>query len=669
MSDAYPRQPPALLRPSLSGGSYPERPQSPTGWFAATVHSLAGIAAGAGISWRRLGRDVAAIERQAALLMRLSDARLATRVSAIRLALHRQGLQDDLVNQAFALVRETAGRTIGMRHHNCQLLGGLIMVHGGLAEMETGEGKTFTATLAAATAALAGIPVHIITVNDYLVSRDAQLMGPLYSALGLSVGAVTEDMDVPARRAAYACHITYCTNKQLTFDYLRDRLLLGSDHGRIRLQLERLHTDAVRNDSLFLRGLCFAIVDEADSVLIDEARTPLIITRSVINNEEQQTYQQALSLAAELEMHRDFALNRVDRQAELLDEGQAHLLRKAQEIGGVWNGERRRTELICMALAALHLYSRDRHYLIKDGKVLIIDENTGRTMADRSWERGLHQMIEIKEGCEMSGQRENLARITYQRFFSRYLRLAGMTGTASEVRRELWSVYHLPVVKVPTHRPCLRTAAPPRIYPDKQSKWAGIVEQIATLHVRERPVLVGTRSVADSELLSELLHARGITHQVLNARELVREAEIVARAGKKQSVTVATNMAGRGTDIPLDRGVAELGGLHVIVAESNEAKRIDRQLYGRCGRQGDPGSYQRMLSLEDELIVHSLGEPFRRVLYFLIRRNSPLANTVGLWAMRMAQSTRERHHLRNRRNLLQQEEQLGRLLAFSGRRE
>ncbi|MCP4338028.1 MAG: preprotein translocase subunit SecA [Desulfobulbaceae bacterium] len=669
MSKSYFSPAAAQLRPGMAGGYYPERPQASSSWLQEAVHSLAGVVRSGDVSRRKFRQIIGGIHHYSQVFEKLDDAGIEARTEDIRKQLHRQGLTNDLTSQAFALVRETAGRTINMRHFDCQLLGGWIMVHGGLAEMETGEGKTLTAVLAAATAALAGIPVHVITVNDYLVTRDARQMGPVYQALGLSVGTITASMDEAARRSGYACDITYCTNKQLAFDYLRDRILLGNDQGRLRLQLERLHDDNARTGSLFLRGLCFAIIDEADSVLIDEARTPLIISRQKEGSEEEQTYLQAMAFAKDLQNGTDFEVDLGEHRVVLSEKGSEQLAEAAKVIGGIWSGSRRREEMVCQALAALFLYQRDRHYLIRDGKVLIIDENTGRVMADRSWERGLHQMIEIKEQCEVTGQREHLGRLTYQRFFRRYLRLAGMTGTAREVRRELWSIYHLPVLRVPTNKPGRRKEEGRRIYSNQKEKWAAVVCHIQKVQQAGRPVLVGTRSVGDSEHLSELLHARGLAHQVLNARQDALEAEIVARAGDRGCITVATNMAGRGTDIPLGRGVAEIGGLHVISTEINEAGRIDRQLYGRCGRQGDPGSYQSILSLEDDLLSHHLSVFIRRILARLIGKDSTKAQGLAFFAMGHTQSVRERRYLRMRRDLLQMDEQLGRLLAFSGRME
>ena len=658
-----------LLRPGIADGFYPERPAVQTPWLQKMSHSLAGMLKAGDISTRQFGQTIRAINHYGKLIENYDEAELTRTAGDLRSQLHKQGMTTDLTHRCFALVRETAHRTINMRHFDCQLMGGWVMVHGQLAEMETGEGKTLTATLAAATAALAGIPVHVVTVNDYLVNRDVETMGPIYRALGLSVAAVTADMDEPARRAGYSCDIAYCTNKQLAFDYLRDRILLGNDQGRLRLQLEKLHEQNARTGRLFLRGLCFAIVDEADSVLIDEARTPLIISRKRNSTEEEQSYRQAVALAAKLEAGRHFSIDQKARMVELNDEGKAHLAATAPSLGTVWKSARQRHELVHQALSAHYLYIRDRHYLVQDDKVKIIDENTGRVMPDRSWERGLHQMIEIKEDCKITGQQEHLARMTYQRFFRRYLRLAGMTGTAQEVKQELWSVYHLTVTRIATNRPTRRVESGRYIFADKTAKWSAIVTRIRMLQEKGRPVLVGTRSVSDSELLSDLLQEKGIEHRVLNARQDAHEAAIISGAGQKSSVTVATNMAGRGTDIPLGAGVAEIGGLHVISTEFNEARRIDRQLYGRCGRQGDPGSYESLLCLEDELLYNYLAPAVRSVLKKTIYLDISLTRRLCLSAMRLTQYARERQNLRRRRDLLQMDEQLGKMLAFSGRME
>jgi preprotein translocase subunit SecA len=584
----------------------------------------------------------------------------------LRADLRRQGFDTAVVARVFALVREVASRTVGMRPFDVQIMGGWVLLNGMVAEMETGEGKTLTATLPACAAALAGLPVHVVTVNDYLAQRDAEYMGPIYQALGLSVGVIIQGMEPAARRAAYACDVTYCTNKEVAFDYLKDRLVLGRTASRLRLQLEQLTAGPSRLRQLLLRGLCYAIVDEADSSLVDEARTPLIISGQHDAAPQQQVYQTALALAAQLVLGRDFVITGRERAVRLTAAGQTWLADLAQAHGGLWLGRRRRDELVRQALTAQHLMQRDTHYLVHEGKVQIIDEFTGRLMADRSWEHGLHQLIETKVGCAITGLHEPLARISYQRFFRRYLRLAGMTGTAHEVRGELWSVYRLPVVTIPTNRPVRRHNMGTRVYATATGKWAAVVARMTELHHCGRPVLVGTRSVAASEHLGRLLAVAGLAHQVLNARQDKAEAEIIARAGEPGRITVATNMAGRGTDIRLAAGVSGAGGLYVIATEAHEARRIDRQLFGRCGRQGDPGSYEMLVSLEDELIAVYGGWQWLRHLTLGRRRLLPW---LGPCIVRQAQYAAERMHARMRRDLLAMDEHLETALAFSGRRD
>jgi len=601
-------------------------------------------------------------------LRQKSDAALREMARELRGELRSSHADTDTWARSFALIRELAQRTLGMSQYDVQLIGGWIMLEGMVAEMQTGEGKTLTATLPAATVALTGDPVHVVSVNDYLVQRDADTMGPLYAALGLSVGVIQEDMQPDERREAYACDITYVSNKQITFDYLRDRLTMGRHLNELRLRLERLHAPAPRLEQLVLRGLHYAIVDEIDSVLVDEARTPLIISREVGSDDDARVYEEALELARTLEEDVDFILRRHQRSVELTQEGRDNLEHRAKPLGGVWASALYRDELCGQALSALLLFHRETHYLVVEDKVQIVDEFTGRIMPDRSWQRGLHQMLEVKEGCALSGEKETLARISYQRFFRRYLRLAGMTGTAREIRGELWSIYGLPVARVPTHRPDQKIAYPARIFPTKEDKYAAICERVQELHAQRRPVLVGTRTVAASEDLSEILTAAGLEHQVLNARQNAEEAEIVARAGEMDRITVATNMAGRGTDIGLEPGVAELGGLHVIVTEFHQARRIDRQLSGRCGRQGDPGSYETFASLEDDLAIE-MGQRTAAALRRAWGENSRGQGWLSSMMMRHWQRTIESKHARTRRQLVKMDEQLGKALAFSGQPE
>jgi preprotein translocase subunit SecA len=657
-------------RDAISPGAYAERGDPRVGWFDTFVNRAgAPVARRFGARIERREAFVGEVAEHGATLGGIDDAALRAARDEVRERLRRHGFERAAVARAFAVVRETATRTIGQRHFDVQLIGGLILLRGMVAEMDTGEGKTLTATLPAATAALAGLPVHIITVNDYLAARDAEALRPLYEALGLTVGVIVGGLDPDSRRAAYACDITYCTNKEITFDYLKDRITLGGRPSKLQLHVERLAGAGGRMRKLLLRGLHYAIVDEADSVLVDEARVPLIISGGQGEAPAQKLYHEALELARQLEAGRDYEITTRHRMVELMDDGRARLAALVQPLGGLWTGQQRREELATQALTALHLFERDIHYLVKDGKVQIVDEFTGRVSADRSWERGLHQLIEVKEEVEVTNRTEPLARISYQRFFRRYLLLAGMTGTAREVADEMWAVYRLPVRRVPTNRPVVRRPLPDRLYATVDAKWSAIVEHIARLHAEGRPVLVGTRSVAASEHLSGLLTASGITHEVLNARQDRGEAEIVAQAGERGRVTVATNMAGRGTDIKLGEGIREMGGLHVIATERHEAGRIDRQLFGRCGRQGDPGSYEVITSLQDEL-VRTFGGGLGRLAARSVAGLGPTwADPVGGLVVRRAQRVAERLHSRMRRELLRYDEQLEATLAFAGRFE
>jgi preprotein translocase subunit SecA len=640
--------------------AYPEQAQPRPSLLDRTAARLSGPFLRSARVWRaRRTSIVAAVNALTETMRGMSDDELRATAAELRIQLRRESLNDASVARAFALIREVATRTVGQRHYDVQLVGGWVLLNGAIAEMETGEGKTLTATLAAGTAGLAGIPVHVITVNDYLTARDAQAMQPVYEMLGLRVGVIVHGKDPAARREAYGCDVTYCTNKELTFDYLRDRIALGRNESRIQLAIERLSGAVSRASQLNLRGLFYAIVDEADSVFVDEARTPLVISGAGDNPLEREMYDTALEVARSLESGAHYRINATERQLELTDGGRDKLAALAPELPPLFQGERRREELITQALSATHLFLRDTHYLVRDDKVHIIDEFTGRVLADRTWEQGLHQMVEAKEGCPLSNQQTSVARMTYQRFFRRYLWLAGMTGTAQEVSGELWSVYGLPVVKVPTHRPVQRRNTGDRVFATAEEKWQAVARRVKELHQLGRPVLIGTRSVAASEKVSQLLTEAGLPHQLLNARQDKQEAEIVAQAGEPGRITVATNMAGRGTDIKLGPGVKELGGLHVIATELHESARIDRQLFGRGARQGDPGSIEAILSLEDELIRVYLGKAgiagaqggMRRSLFNLAQMRAEQVN-VGI-----------------RRHLLKYEDQLADTLAFTGRRE
>ena len=658
-----------ILR-QIALGVYPQRDDEKPGWFERAGEKLftAPIELFSG-SRLRLRSILPAVRREALKLSELPESELISQAIHLRYQLHQSGFERSLVARTFALVREVSRRKLGMTHYDTQLLGGWAILQGMVAEMETGEGKTLMATLPACTAALAGIPVHIITVNDYLAARDAEWMGPVYEAMGLTVGTVVAGMDADARRAAYACDVTYCTNKQIAFDYLRDRLQLRKYSSQLALKLANLGSDNQLGESLLLRGLCFAIIDEADSVLVDEAVTPLIISRPGDTGHKHEVFAQALTIARELDAGADYQVDLRERRIELTDEGSDRLRQLCEDYTGLWCNTRYREDLVVQALKAEALFQRDQHYLVREGKVEIIDEFTGRVMADRSWEHGLHQMIEVKEECEITGEQETLGRISYQRFFRRYLKLGGMTGTASELTAELKSVYRLRVMRIKPHKRVRRRGLLSTLLRSEEQKWAYVVKRVEQLHQDGQPVLIGTRSVAASELLGQLLDDAGIANRVLNARQDADEAEIITAAGLRAQVTVATNMAGRGTDIRLGDDVVALGGLHVIATERHESARIDRQLYGRCGRQGDPGSYEAITSIEDELITR-YGSPIGLGLINALWSVAPLlARPFALWLTHSAQQSAEKKNAVARSRVLRSEDYLENVLAFTGLQE
>lgn len=600
----------------------------------------------------------------------LPDSAIPAEAIQLGIDLRRHRFRIDVVGRSFALIREVASRTLGKRHFDVQLMGGWVMLNGMIAEMETGEGKTLTATLAAGTAALAGIPVHVLTVNDYLAGRDAGEMGPIYAALGLSVGCVLHDVPVERRRGIYQSHVTYCTNKEIVFDYLRDKLTIGNFDGTpIRLQTESLYAKDARENRLLLRGLHYAIVDEADSLLIDESRTPLIIASPVVDGEEEHFMHAVIRFAATLKEREDFTVDLESRQIRMSDQGNRLIDELALPAETRWTSTIRKHEMVRRALSALHVFHRDKDYLVRDGKVQIIDPYTGRVMADRSWEQGLQQLIEIKEGCEITRQQETAARISYQKFFRRYLHLSGMTGTAREVRSELWDVYGLHTVRIRTHRPLLRVRHPAPLFPGKREKERYLLERIREIHAIGRPLLIGTGSVAASEDISCLLREEGIPHLVLNAKNDSEEAAIVARAGNLHCVTITTNMAGRGTDIKLGPGVCELGGLHVMVTDLHDAARIDRQLAGRSARQGDPGSFEMILSLEDAIMQGGTGGIRGWIARRLLRGAPWLWNYAARSALLHAQKRTEALHARMRRDLFKQDVQRRKQMTFVRREE
>jgi preprotein translocase subunit SecA len=531
----------------------------------------------------------------------LGSTRFQEEVADVRAAAKLGKLEGEQLDYGVALVREAALRTLDKRPYDVQIMGAMAMYRGYVAEMATGEGKTLTAALTAALWGWMGKPVHVITVNDYLVARDAELNRPLYEMLGLSVGSVTHETTPPERMDIYRRGVVYVTSKELVADFLRDQIMLGTMKTSAQTAIALLQGGQAGRT--IVPGLHRALIDEADSLLVDEAVTPLIISNSPNDNPNEELYRAANELAKHLEKDKDFKVDSQVRHIDMTQRGRRRLAEMADD-SGFWKGARRREELVVQALSAQHCFHKDEHYLVDpEGKIVIIDEFTGRTMADRSWRGGLHQAVEIKEGVEVTADKENLARLSFQRFFRQYPKMAGMTGTAWESAPELWQIYQLAVVPIPTNKPCIREQLPLRFFGKADEKWDAVTERILELHKKNVPILVGTRSVWSSDEVSKRLRAKGVGHSVLNAAQNAEEAEIVARAGQPGMITVATNMAGRGTDIGLARDVADMGGLHVIATEPHGSHRVDRQLFGRAARQGDPGSAQMFASAEDDLLV------------------------------------------------------------------
>jgi preprotein translocase subunit SecA len=575
-------------------------------------------------------------------------------------AIFRRGRDDRAAKvRAFAQIREAARRTLAMEPYPVQLAAGKGLTERRFIELATGEGKTLVGALPSVIAGFRGRGCHVLTVNDYLAQRDAELMEPLYKFCGLRVSALTEEMQPPERREAYACDITYCTNKSVTADYLRDKLALGRLVGLTDALLARRLGNGLpgsmrgQPDALMMRSLDTVIIDEADSILVDEAVTPLIISMESQDAERIASFAVAADLAKKLQEGDDFKINRTYREINFTRRGQRRLAEQCAGMDGYWQGARLREELVNQALSARHLFLIDQHYVIDEGKIVIVDESTGRLMPDRSWRAGLHQAVEAKEGLEVTAPKDTLARISFQRFFRGYKHISGMSGTGWEARRELWHNYKIVTTRLPTHRPCIRQQLPERVFATADEKHGALAEHIKTMHATGRPVLIGTRSVESSERISEMLKQQELTHSVLNAVRHDEEAAIVADAGLRGAITVATNMAGRGTDIKLGKGVADLGGLHVICAERNDSPRIDRQLFGRAGRQGDPGSAISFVSLEDTLIKQYATKTSRKR-----RGQKPFV---------LAQRRAQHIGREQRKQVARTDEQLNEQLGFAGR--
>lgn len=580
----------------------------------------------------------------------------------LRTRLRREGLSGAAVAQALGIAAACAAEILGQTPRQTQLMAAAALLDNRFAEMATGEGKTLAIGLAAAVAALSGIPVHVVTANIYLARRDALLMAPVWAALGLQA-AVPADADSEAeRRAAYSRPIIYTTAKDLAFDYLRDRQLLAAATAPERTAA-RLASGDVGPEPL-LRGLCMALLDEADSILLDEAEVPLILSRAAPHAARRAFLWQALAVARQLDAGHDFITQPQDRTVTLTPGGEQRLQQLSEALGGPWRRPRYRRDAAVMALAALHVYQRDIHYLVRDGAVELLDEVTGRVAQGRVWSRGLHTVVAIKEGLTPPEETETIAQTTFQRFFQRYWRICGISGTLVEARAELSAVVAAVVVRIPLHRRNRRTELPLRRFASMALLLDAVASRVATLQASGRPVLVGTDSVADSEQLSLRLHAAGVKHHVLNARNDAQEAAIVAQAGRAGTVTVATRLAGRGTDIEPDAAALAAGGLHVLSIQHNPSRRLDRQLAGRAGRHGDPGSHEHWLCDEragGRLLATTLGLPLW---------NSLARSASAAWLLRASVTAAQRHEehrrLLVRRALLEQDLSWERRLAFAG---
>ena len=581
---------------------------------------------------RRYDGELAQVNRLADGMAALNDEELKAKTAEFRARLSAGESKLAVRPEAYAVAREVAQRTVEMRPFDVQIVGALALDEHRIAEMQTGEGKTLVATLPAYLNALAG-NVHIVTVNDYLAKRDREWMGPIYEFLGLSVGLLQEDTPPPERQTAYAADITYGTNNQFGFDYLRDNMVLAANE-KVQGSLD------------------FAIVDEIDNILIDEARTPLIISGSTA--EAYDLYKKFASLARRFRRDEDFEIDEESKRLTLTDDG-IHKAERELGVDNLFSPDHVETQhYIENALRALHMFKVEEQYIVREDRVMIVDEFTGRLMPDRRYSDGLHQALEAKEGITIQRESQTLAQITLQHYFQLYKGLCGMTGTAKTEEEEFKQIYALPVLVVPPNRPLRRDSKPDTLFRTRKAKFEAAADEIARLHEQGRPVLVGTNSIDVSELVSHLLKARKLPHHVLNAKYHEKEAEIVAQAGQRGIITVATNMAGRGTDIKLGEGVAELGGLHVMGCQRHESRRIDNQLLGRAGRQGDPGSSQFYLSLEDDLLRVFGGETIGAVMDRLgMKEGEAIEHNLLTGAIRRAQKRVEGRNFEIRKRLLE----------------
>jgi len=626
-------------------------------WQTRFKHARIGI--------KQLRRDAEAVVGLEPRWAEMTDQALDQELGGLRSVFARRNHKPDHVRAGMAAVREVAHRETGEKPYMVQIMGALGLFHGQIVEMVTGEGKTLTASVAAALLGWLRRPVHVMTVNDYLAQRDADGRQAIYRRCGLRATAIVNETTEPERVHAYRQPIVYTTQKELVADWLRDQLRLNriADPVSTRWLLDRMPgAGGMGAGTILVPGLHVAIVDEADAVLIDEAVTPLIIAQPRGEDAQSRLYERARDFAEQLELKKDFTVEPVKRRARLTVEGRARVASLLEsDEHAIWRATRRREELVEQALVAAHCYLHRQHYQIVEDRVVIVDEYTGRFMPDRQWQHGLHQAVEAKHHLEITADRDTLASMSFQRFFRQYTHLCGMTGTAADAKPELETTYGLPVRIVPTNRPLKRTHPRDQIFVSSKDKWEAVVREITEIHDLGRPVLVATRSIEASELLSEMLTQCGLTHQVLNAVHHKIEAQIVASAGQRGAIMVATNMAGRGTDIKLDPGVADAGGLHVILTERHTARRIDRQLFGRAGRQGDPGSARVVISFEDDLVLKYAPRLAGAIRRMFRGRSKPLPG----WSIRvhdLAQRRAQRKAFQSRASVMRHDQDLDRSL-------
>ena len=608
------------------------------------------------VLWKIL-RFARAVDRLKPEYQKLSDNDLKVQIRNVSESFRRR-VEDATLKQAFAIVREASARKMGFYPYIEQIAGAYALYMGYIAEMSTGEGKTITAALCATIRGWSGRPCHVITANDYLASRDAEIMKPIYSFCGVTVGCVIGEMKPPERKEGYSADVTYSTAKEVLADFLRDNIALGKNRDFSKRVLAGLTENMEKiMQQTVQRGLYTAIVDEADNVLIDEAVTPLIISREKDNEEFNAICKLAFALSQKLVEGRDYRVNEKERSVSFLVDMDERL-EEVQQTDGEGNGFCKAAflkDLVRQALVAKHLFMSGRQYVVEEGKVVIVDESTGRKMPMRSWNGGLHQMIEIKEGLEITGLKETEARMSFQRFFRLYRNFSGMTGTAKEASREFWTIYGAPVVCIPNHRKCRRKVGRLKSYSTKSAKREAIVREVVRVHKQGRPILIGTKDIDESEILGAKIAEQGLSCRIINAVRSEEEAAIIAEAGKFEAITVATNMAGRGTDIKIAEKVCKIGGLHVVATECNPSSRIDRQLFGRAARQGDPGSASRYASFEDELLRRNL--PL--ALLPLLRHLGFFSALVVRWAQFIAGRKAYRSRLSVQRTDTWLEESLG----------